>query len=47
MIHSWQNSLPGVQTFEESRTRMLAALNDFYIQGVETSIPSLQNNSKF
>ncbi|MCV0410378.1 biotin carboxylase N-terminal domain-containing protein [Nitrosopumilus sp.] len=27
------------QTFEESRTRMLAALNDFYIQGVETSIP--------
>ncbi len=27
------------QTFEESRLRMLAALNDFYIQGVETSIP--------
>ena len=27
------------QTFEESRTRMLNALNDFYIQGVETSIP--------
>ena len=27
------------QTFEESRTRMLHALNDFYIQGVETSIP--------
>jgi len=27
------------QTFEESRTRMLSALNDFYIQGVETSIP--------
>jgi acetyl-CoA/propionyl-CoA carboxylase len=27
------------QTFEESRTRMLAALDDFYIQGVETSIP--------
>ena len=27
------------QTFDESRTRMLAALNDFYIQGVETSIP--------
>ncbi len=27
------------QTFEESRTRMLAALNDFYIEGVETSIP--------
>ncbi|MGY5148723.1 MAG: acetyl-CoA carboxylase biotin carboxylase subunit [Candidatus Nitrosopumilus sp. bin_68KS] len=27
------------QTFEESRTRMLTALNDFYIQGVETSIP--------
>ena len=26
-------------TFEESRTRMLNALNDFYIQGVETSIP--------
>ena len=26
-------------TFEESRTRMLTALNDFYIQGVETSIP--------
>jgi len=27
------------QTFEESRSRMLTALNDFYIQGVETSIP--------
>lgn len=27
------------QTFEESRTRMINALNDFYIQGVETSIP--------
>lgn len=27
------------QTFEESRTRMLNALEDFYIQGVETSIP--------
>ena len=27
------------QTFEESRTRMLNALNDFYVQGVETSIP--------
>ena len=27
------------QTFEESRSRMLAALDDFYIQGVETSIP--------
>lgn len=27
------------QTFEESRTRMISALNDFYIQGVETSIP--------
>ena len=27
------------QTFEESRTRMLSALDDFYIQGVETSIP--------
>ena len=27
------------QTFEESRIRMLNALNDFYIQGVETSIP--------
>ena len=27
------------QTFDESRTRMLAALEDFYIQGVETSIP--------
>jgi acetyl-CoA/propionyl-CoA carboxylase len=27
------------QTFEESRLRMLGALNDFYIQGVETSIP--------
>jgi len=26
-------------TFEESRIRMLAALDDFYIQGVETSIP--------
>jgi len=26
-------------TFDESRTRMLAALNDFHIQGVETSIP--------
>ena len=26
-------------TFEESRTRMLTALHDFYIQGVETSIP--------
>jgi acetyl-CoA/propionyl-CoA carboxylase len=27
------------QTFEESRTRMLNALNDFYIAGVETSVP--------
>ena len=27
------------QTFEESRKRMLTALDDFYIQGVETSIP--------
>ena len=27
------------QTFDESRLRMLNALNDFYIQGVETSIP--------
>ncbi len=27
------------QTFEESRTRMLTALHDFYIRGVETSIP--------
>ena len=27
------------QTFEESRTRMLAALDDFHVQGVETSIP--------
>lgn len=27
------------QTFEESRRRMLNALDDFYIQGVETSIP--------
>ncbi len=27
------------QTFEESRLRMLNALNDFYIGGVETSIP--------
>lgn len=27
------------QTFDESRTRMLNALNDFYIEGVETSIP--------
>jgi acetyl-CoA/propionyl-CoA carboxylase len=27
------------QTFEESRTRMLNALNDMYVQGVETSIP--------
>src|SRR3990170_2223601 len=27
------------QTFEESRLRMLNALDDFYIQGVETSIP--------
>ncbi|HXV66380.1 MAG TPA: biotin carboxylase N-terminal domain-containing protein [Nitrosopumilaceae archaeon] len=27
------------KTFEESRLRMLEALNDFYIQGVETSIP--------
>ena len=27
------------QTFDESRTRMLAALDDFYIRGVETSIP--------
>ena len=27
------------QTFEESRLRMLNALNDFYIHGVETSIP--------
>ena len=26
-------------TFDESRTRMLNALDDFYIQGVETSIP--------
>ena len=27
------------QTFEESRARMLSALHDFYIEGVETSIP--------
>ena len=27
------------QTFEESRLRMLNALDDFYIEGVETSIP--------
>jgi len=27
------------KTFEESRARMLNALNDFYVQGVETSIP--------
>ncbi|MFN3654387.1 MAG: acetyl-CoA carboxylase biotin carboxylase subunit, partial [Candidatus Nitrosotenuis sp.] len=27
------------QTFEESRRRMLNALDDFYVQGVETSIP--------
>ncbi|MGH1566557.1 MAG: acetyl-CoA carboxylase biotin carboxylase subunit [Nitrosopumilus sp.] len=27
------------KTFDESRTRMLTALDDFYIQGVETSIP--------
>ncbi len=27
------------QTFEESRLRMLAALGDFYVRGVETSIP--------
>ncbi|HSB50212.1 MAG TPA: biotin carboxylase N-terminal domain-containing protein [Nitrosopumilaceae archaeon] len=27
------------QTFDEARLRMLNALNDFYIQGVETSIP--------
>ncbi len=27
------------KTFEESRLRMLNALNEFYIQGVETSIP--------
>lgn len=27
------------QTFDESRLRMLGALDDFYIQGVETSIP--------
>jgi acetyl-CoA/propionyl-CoA carboxylase len=27
------------QSFEESRTRMLNALDDFYVQGVETSIP--------
>ncbi len=27
------------QTFDESRLRMLNALNDFYIEGVETSIP--------
>ena len=26
-------------TFDESRTKMLSALDDFYIQGVETSIP--------
>ena len=26
-------------TFDESRRRMLTALNDFYIEGVETSIP--------
>ncbi|NNM02732.1 MAG: ATP-grasp domain-containing protein, partial [Nitrosopumilus sp.] len=26
-------------TFEESRTRMLTALNDMYVEGVETSIP--------
>ena len=27
------------RTFEESRIRMLGALRDFYISGVETSIP--------
>lgn len=27
------------QTFDESRLRMLNALNDFYIEGIETSIP--------
>ena len=27
------------ETFEESRSRMLTALSDFYIEGVETSIP--------
>lgn len=27
------------ETFEESRRRMLTALSDFYIEGVETSIP--------
>ena len=27
------------QTFDESRLKMLNALNDFYIEGVETSIP--------
>ena len=27
------------RTFEESRVRMLGALRDFYISGVETSIP--------
>ncbi len=27
------------QTFDESRLRMLNALNDFYVEGVETSIP--------
>ena len=26
-------------TFDESRTRMLTALNDMYVEGVETSIP--------
>ena len=38
------------QTFDESRLRMLNALNDFYIQGVETSIPlykTILNTSEY
>ncbi len=38
------------QDFEESRSRMLNALNDFYIQGVETSIPlykTILNSKEF
>ena len=43
-VSSFYDSLMGKlctwgQTFEECRLRMLTALNDFYIQGVETSIP--------
>ena len=36
---SWAKLCTWGRTFDESRRRMLGALGDFYIRGVETSIP--------